>query len=185
MIYSKWQLTAAIKLLRRGCVGEHFRTLHPSTLFSQMLLLIMIILGTPTVILMMTQRSLPKALHNYIYVDRHRQPSSVKNFNLCGNVFTSNESDGDGYRIISQFDEEDLTDDDTGGETDSDVSERDDNTPPSSRPRSSRYQTPDIQVPQGIAGRVFDIDNQGISQFPAFNCTMIFCLWFFEAHSSS
>ena len=70
----------------------------------------------------------------------------------------SRESDNDGYGIISEFDEAELTDNDADGETDPDISEIDD-TLPSSRPWSSRYQTPDIQVPQGIPGRVFDIDD--------------------------
>ena len=83
-----------------------------------------------------------------LYVDRYSQPSSVKDFNLRGNIFTRNESDGDGSRIISQIDEEDFTDDDADGETDPNVSESDDNASPSSRPQSSRNQTPDIQVPQ-------------------------------------
>jgi hypothetical protein len=61
-------------------------------------------------------------------------------------------------RIINQFDEEDLTTgDDADSEADPDVAESDDNTPPSSWPWSSCYQTPDIQVPQEIACRVFDI----------------------------
>ncbi|KAF9502731.1 hypothetical protein BS47DRAFT_1403181 [Hydnum rufescens UP504] len=98
-----------------------------------------------------------------LLLDPHcSQSKRPSKFSLRGNIFTSNESNGDGYRVISQFDEEELTDNDADGETDlgsPENSENDNNTPSHSQPWSSRYQTPNISVPHEVAGQVFDIDD--------------------------
>ncbi|KAF9509948.1 hypothetical protein BS47DRAFT_1319917 [Hydnum rufescens UP504] len=82
----------------------------------------------------------PQNLARLLLNPHHSQSKRPSKFSLRSNIFTSNESNGDGYRVISQFDEEELTDNDTDGETDlgsPENSENGNNTPSHSQPWSS------------------------------------------------
>ncbi|KAF9506758.1 hypothetical protein BS47DRAFT_1399248 [Hydnum rufescens UP504] len=76
-----------------------------------------------------------------------------------------------GFQVLSKFDDETLTDHDANGDIDLDVSsDKNDENPsdsdesshvtsfPASHHQPSHYQTPEVEVPHGIIGKLIEID---------------------------